>query len=141
MSDQETTQQVKRVPNPTGKGGFGDNPQNRNAGGRITNAESISYWYTFFLNIDVEDFKEWLLKNPEKERTMACELAYNAVVRARKDLKYLTEVTDRTEGKAKQKIQHEGDLTISMQMERNRTAVDRILENYEQGDNTDPATN
>lgn len=136
-----TTEQDKSMNrNPNGKGGFGDNPQNRNPGGRPKNVESISYWYTFFLNIDVENFKEWLLENPEKERTMACELAYNAVVRARKDLKYLTEVTDRTEGKAKQKIQHEGDLTISMQMERNRTAVDRILENYEQGDNTDPAT-
>lgn len=29
-----TTEQVdKNVPNPTGKGGFGDNPQNRNPGG------------------------------------------------------------------------------------------------------------
>lgn len=29
-----TTDQVdKKVPNPTGKGGFGDNPQNRNPGG------------------------------------------------------------------------------------------------------------
>lgn len=30
----ETTDQVKsKAPNPTGKGGFGDNPQNRNPGG------------------------------------------------------------------------------------------------------------
>lgn len=32
-----TTEQVKNegenVPNPTGKGGFGDNPENRNNGG------------------------------------------------------------------------------------------------------------
>ncbi len=33
----ETTEQVKKIPNPTGKGGFGDNPQNRNDGGRIKN--------------------------------------------------------------------------------------------------------
>ena len=32
-----TTTQVKKVPNPEGKGGFGDNPQNRNDGGRIRN--------------------------------------------------------------------------------------------------------
>ena len=31
-----TTEQVeKNVPNPTGKGGFGDNPQNRNPGGWV----------------------------------------------------------------------------------------------------------
>ena len=29
----KTTDQVKTPPNPTGKGGFGDNPQNRNPGG------------------------------------------------------------------------------------------------------------
>lgn len=35
--DKETTEQVRRIPNPTGKGGFGDNPQNRNNGGRVPN--------------------------------------------------------------------------------------------------------
>lgn len=34
---EETTVQVKKIPNPNGKGGFGDNPQNINAGGRIRN--------------------------------------------------------------------------------------------------------
>lgn len=29
----KTTDQVRKAPNPTGKGGFGDNPQNRNPGG------------------------------------------------------------------------------------------------------------
>ena len=29
----KTTDQVKTPPNPTGKGGFADNPQNRNPGG------------------------------------------------------------------------------------------------------------
>jgi hypothetical protein len=33
----ETTEQVKKVPNPNGIGGFGDNPQNRNNGGRVPN--------------------------------------------------------------------------------------------------------
>ena len=32
-----TTEQVKTAPNPTGKGGFGDNPENRNNGGRLPN--------------------------------------------------------------------------------------------------------
>ena len=29
----DTTDQVRTPPNPTGKGGFGDNPENRNPGG------------------------------------------------------------------------------------------------------------
>ena len=29
----KTTDQVRKAPNPTGKGGFADNPQNRNPGG------------------------------------------------------------------------------------------------------------
>lgn len=33
----ETTEQVKQPPNPTGKGGFGDHPENRNDGGRLPN--------------------------------------------------------------------------------------------------------
>jgi len=34
----ETTRQVKNAPNPTGKGGFGDNPQNINPGGEPKNS-------------------------------------------------------------------------------------------------------
>lgn len=33
MAKNSTTDQVRKPPNPTGKGGFGDNPQNRNPGG------------------------------------------------------------------------------------------------------------
>ena len=35
---EKTTRQVRRNPNPTGKGGFGDNPQNINAGGEPKNS-------------------------------------------------------------------------------------------------------
>lgn len=35
---EDTTQQVRPAPNPTGKGGFGDNPQNINPGGRPANS-------------------------------------------------------------------------------------------------------
>ena len=34
---EETTQQVKKIPNPTGKGGFQDHPELRNNGGRVAN--------------------------------------------------------------------------------------------------------
>lgn len=32
-SNRKTTDQVRKAPNPSGKGGFADNPQNRNPGG------------------------------------------------------------------------------------------------------------
>lgn len=113
--------------NPTGKGGLQDRPQDINYGGRPKNAESITYWHNFFLKVTVEDFKVWLDNNPENTRTMACELAYTAAVRARKDLKYLVEITDRTEGKSKQSIKHEGDLNITMQMKKLESVVDDLL--------------
>ena len=34
----KTTEQVKKAPNPKGKGGFGDNPENINPGGRPQNS-------------------------------------------------------------------------------------------------------
>lgn len=93
--------------NPTGKGGFGDHPENRSPGGWKKEG-SISYQYNFLIRLNVEQFKLWLSENPEKERTVAQDIAYNAVINSRKDLKYLQEITDRTEGKAPQTISHEG---------------------------------
>ena len=83
--------------NPTGKGGFGEHPENR-SDGRWDELDSISYQYKLLIRKKVEDFKRWLQDNPEDERTIAQELAHNAVAKAREDLKYLVEVTDRTEG-------------------------------------------
>lgn len=99
--------------NPTGKGGFKDNPQNRNANGRWNSEDSISYQYNKLVRMPVNEFKKWLDKYPEQERTVAQELAYNAIVKARKDIKYLIEVTNRTEGTAKQSIDIQGDLSVT----------------------------
>lgn len=100
-----TTEQVdKNVPNPTGKGGFGDNPQNINAGGRPKNQESFTYWYNYFKNMTVTEFMSWEQDNPEAERTVAASLAYARMVSARKDLKAFQEIADRTEGKARQSV-------------------------------------
>jgi hypothetical protein len=86
------------VRNPTGKGGFGDNPQNRSTGSWSKDS-SVSYWYRYFFSLTVEKFKKFPSENPEKIRLMACEIAYNAVLKSRKDLPYLKEITDRTEGR------------------------------------------
>jgi hypothetical protein len=98
---QATTKDMNR--NPKGKGGFGDNPENRNPGG-WRKEDSIGYQYNMLQRLTVDEFKKWLVDNPDNKRTMAQELAYNAVLKARKELNYLKEVTDRTEGKAPQSI-------------------------------------
>jgi len=98
MKNQQTTEPVKRVPNPTGKGGFGEHPQNANPGGRPKNQESFSYWLNYFKNISITEFLNWPVNNPEETRTVAAELAYNRMFNARKDLAEFKEVANRTEG-------------------------------------------
>lgn len=89
------------ITNPTGKGGFGDNPQNRGTG--IWRSEdSISFQYKKLIKLTVEEFNKWKKEHPKKERTMAQDIAYKAVMEAKKDLPYLKELTDRTEGKVPQ---------------------------------------
>jgi len=99
----QTTEQVTTPPNPTGKGGFKDNPQNRNPGG-WKKEDSYSYQLQLMDRMTVSQFKSWLADHPEETRTMAQEKAYNAQLKSRKELAWLKEVTDRTEGKAPQSI-------------------------------------
>ncbi len=114
---EETTNQVEKiVPNPTGKGGFGEHPENRN-NGRWSGEDSVPHQYNKLIRMTVGAFKRWLAEHPEDERTVAEELAYNAVVKARTDLKYLVEVTDRTSGKSVQTMKHEGDLITGIKVE------------------------
>lgn len=97
-----TTEQVTTPPNPTGKGGFGDNPQNRNPGG-WKKENTISYQYNRFLNMSPEELKAFG-NVPDKERTVAMDIAYSQVLASRKSLPHTKEITDRTEGKAPQSI-------------------------------------
>lgn len=93
----------KRKPrNPTGKGGFKDNPQNK-ANGRWTKETSIPYNYNYLIRLTPAEFDKF------KPETIAQQLAYNAIVQATSDLPYLKEVTDRTEGKPLQAIDHTTD--------------------------------
>lgn len=103
MIDKPLTSKQVNPPNPTGVGGFSDNPQNRN-NGRWNKEESISYQYNKLIRMTSEDMSNWLANNPESVRTVAQEIAYNAVVKAKKDYKYLVEVTNRTEGMSPQTI-------------------------------------
>lgn len=90
--------------NKTGKGGFADNPQNRNPGGRPKNRDSITYWATLFINMTEKEFKDWPKKTKDKDRTVAEAIAYRLVHRSTNSLKDFKELLDRVEGKAMQSI-------------------------------------
>jgi hypothetical protein len=86
--------------NPTGKGGFGDNPQNRSDGG-WKKENTISYQYKRFLNMSPDELKAFA-NVPDNERTVAMDIAYSQVLASRKSLPHTKEITDRTEGRAKE---------------------------------------
>ena len=96
--DKTVTPPEKR--NPTGKGGFADNPQNR-SDGRWDKTGSISYQYNKLIRLSAKELDDF---EPE---TVAQQIAL-ARVRSAKDMKYglpdAKELADRTEGKAPQSI-------------------------------------
>lgn len=95
-----TTKQVeKNVPNPTGKGGFQERPQDR-SNGRWNKDESISYQYNRLLRMTPEELDEYV---PE---TNAQAIAKTRIIAARGDngLMDTKEITDRVEGKAPQSV-------------------------------------
>lgn len=87
------------MPNYTGKGGFGDNPQNRSDGG-WKKEESISYQYNKLMRLTPEELSAF------KPETVAQEIALKRITAARtaKGLNDTKEITDRTEGKAPQSL-------------------------------------
>lgn len=98
-----TTQQVgKEAPNPSGKGGFADHPENRNPGGWNKDF-TFSYQYKRFMNMSVEDLERWK-KIPDKERKVVEQLAYKRVMAAKESLPDVKEITDRTEGKSRESL-------------------------------------
>lgn len=96
-----TSNQDNMNRNPTGKGGFGERPEDINRSGTWNPRMTFSFQYRRFMNMTVEEFKDWYQKTSEKDKTMVEESAYNAVLKARSDLKNRQEITDRTEGKSK----------------------------------------
>lgn len=93
-----------QVNNPDGKGGFADNPDNR-SDGRWDKTKVFSYQYRRFMNMTIPELKEYALK-PDEERTVVEDLAYERVRAAKISLPDVKEITDRTEGKPKQSIDH-----------------------------------
>jgi hypothetical protein len=68
------------------------------------------------------DLHVWKENNPN--RTVAQELAWNAAYKARTELKYLVEVTDRTEGKPTQ--------TVNMTVADVSAELDELESNYDE---------
>lgn len=102
-----TSNQDNMNRNPTGKGGFRDNPQNR-SDGRWNPDMTFSYQYKKFMNMEVDEFKKW--KEENQKRTMVQELAWNAVLSARNGNRNdRLEIANRTEGMPKQQT----DLTTN----------------------------
>ena len=110
-----TSKQVDKNVNPTGKGGFGDHPENR-SNGRWSKDNSFSYWMNFFKHLTVKDFKEYEKTKPEDERTMAESLAYARVFRSRNELAEFQVVANRTEGMPRE------IKDVNMQVERTLSA-------------------
>lgn len=95
-----TTEQVSTLPNPTGKGGFGDHPENRNPGG-WDKTQSISYQYNRIGRMSDQELADFVPENQFQKIALAR-------VKAARDQKYglpdSKEITDRTEGKAPQYV-------------------------------------
>lgn len=100
-----TSEQVKaKAPNPDGKGGFADNPQNINHGGRPKNIQRYDYWLQFFKDMKLSDFEKYTLLRPEGEMYIAEAHAYKCIRSSASDVKLWSIVADRTEGKPGLKV-------------------------------------
>jgi hypothetical protein len=99
MAKEQTTEQVTTPPNPSGKGGFADHPENRNPGGWKKEG-SISYQYNRLMRMTPDEIRLF------KAETVAQKIALARITEALKvgGLSETKEITDRTEGKAPQYI-------------------------------------
>ena len=114
MTEQSSKQVYDKPRNPTGKGGFKDNPQNISRDGRPKNEQRFGYWLQFFKNLTTEEFINYTEERPEAQMYMAESIAYERVRKSKKNLPEYKEVADRTEGRAKQTFEHEGQIVESV---------------------------
>ena len=109
-----TTKQVIHIPNPEGKGGFQERPQDR-SDGRWKPENSQSYCLNKFLHMTEEELANWWKSTTPKTRTVAQVIAYERVIKARKELPDYKEVADRTEGKSVERTEISGSLIQNTQ--------------------------
>lgn len=99
----------RKAPNPTGKGGFKDNPQN-SARGYWSKENSVPYYQKIFLKMHPKDFESYLINNPDA--TMAAKIAHASVVSSFEDFKHHKDLIDRTSGTATQHIEQSTTIDI-----------------------------
>ena len=101
----------KKVPNPTGKGGFGDHPEHISPGG-WSKENTFYWWFNNFKRMTIDEFKKFIADTPEDKMTMACAGAAARVKNMIKDVGEFNIVANRTEGMPKQSIEMGVDETI-----------------------------
>ena len=111
METSDLVQEVepKKIPNPTGKGGFQERPEQINRNGTWKPENSISFQFRRFINMTTEEFEDFR-KIPKSKRTVAQHLAYQRIIAAEKSLPDMKEITDRVEGKAVQQIEMKAEI-------------------------------
>lgn len=98
---QVNDEEINMNRNPEGKGGFGDNPDNRGSG-RWSKDTSISYWYNKLGRMTDEERAAF---EPTTDfQRIALKRLSQALGTDELALKTTKEITDRTEGRPKQDI-------------------------------------
>lgn len=100
----DKTSKASNAPNPTGKGGFADNPQNIGSG-HWSKEDSIPYQYQKLMRMTTDELSQWARDN-QKKMTVAQAIALNRLQASLTSLADAKEVTDRTSGKSKETIEH-----------------------------------
>ena len=94
------------VPNPTGKGGFGDHPENA-CKGRWRKEESYTYNVNLYGRMTDIELQEIILKSKAGELTQFQQAALKTVLDMKKEegWKKLVDTVDRIDGKALQPVE------------------------------------
>ena len=105
MSDNTIEQVFKKerlrpAYNPTGIGGFKDNPQNINPGGKPKKQQLFSYWLPFFKDLPDSEFDSYIKTRGKGNMYMAESIAYERVKQSKADTSEYKDLADRTEGRA-----------------------------------------
>ena len=136
----KTTREVETIPNPSGKGGFADHPENRSPGGWKKETKQ-TYWLNYFFNMPVSEFLEWPKITKKEDRMVAAELAYVRVCAARKDLKNYEAVINRTEGMPRQSVDMNATGKISFDVENLDNLFKSVYESIITGNSGKDGTN
>lgn len=89
-------------PNPTGKGGFQERMEDINRSGNWNPRNTFKYQMNRFKNMTIQELQDWNRDCGKDIRTVAEDLAFNAVMKAREKIDYFKELSNRTEGMPKQ---------------------------------------